>query len=285
MDIILAKDSNYSHNKYEEYHLSILVENDSYSFVIINTVWSKYVVQKYVPLTGKKLLEGGNNELATALDGETFFRKPYKSVSIISTTQLSTIIPKRYFEHERAIQYLALNYDLPKGTVSVINNLPKVGAVNVFGLNREVVNVLTQKFPDAKIFHQATPFIYNTLHLPKNNAEESEEVSVNFNSEFIDIIVNNNDKLILYNSFEVENDNDKLYFIMLIVKQLQLNTQKIKLLLYGQIKLSSELYQRLQRTIRNVHLAQPISFFEYSDSLSVFPKHQYANLYNLYKCE
>ena len=63
-----------------------------------------------------------------------------------------------------------------------------------------------------------------------------------------------NQKLILYNSFEYKTPQDFIYYILFTAEQLQLNPENFVLKLIGKIDETDELFKICYKYIRNVSL-------------------------------
>jgi hypothetical protein len=99
----------------------------------------------------------------------------------------------------------------------------------------------------------------------------------------IDIIVTENKKLILLNTFTWQTNEDILYYVMFVSEQLELNPEKFPMIVSGDIDDSSSIYQLLYRYVRNVTFPDKHLTLEMLDD--DFPFHHFALLYNLALCE
>ena len=69
-----------------------------------------------------------------------------------------------------------------------------------------------------------------------------------------EIIVIQNQKLILYNSFEYQTSEDFLYYLLFTAEQLHLNPESMKLFFLGKCTESDELYKKAYQYVRNTTL-------------------------------
>ena len=73
-----------------------------------------------------------------------------------------------------------------------------------------------------------------------------------------------------YNSFQYKNKEDLLYYILLVYKMLELDTNSYPLILSGMIEKESEIYHLLYQYIRNVYIEEcnvPIKDLSNEDEL------------------
>ena len=77
---------------------------------------------------------------------------------------------------------------------------------------------------------------------------------VHINTGHIEIIVVQNQKLLLFNSFDYNTPEDFLYYILFTAEQLNLNPENFPLELIGNINTESEYFKIAYKYIRNVSL-------------------------------
>ena len=108
---------------------------------------------------------------------------------------------------------------------------------------------------------------------------------LNIRSNKIDIVVSENKKLLLLNSFSFQTNEDILYYTLFVCEQLELNPEKIPMTVTGDIEDHSILYQLLNQYIRNISIPEEPTLGLFSFSENDLPFHHYAMLYNLATCE
>jgi Protein of unknown function (DUF3822) len=77
---------------------------------------------------------------------------------------------------------------------------------------------------------------------------------VHVSESHFEIIVLQNQKLQLYNSFDHKTPEDFIYYILFTAEQLQLNPENFKLKLLGKVVEDDALYQIAFKYIRNISL-------------------------------
>jgi hypothetical protein len=77
---------------------------------------------------------------------------------------------------------------------------------------------------------------------------------IHFRHNHFEIVVIQNQKLLLFNSFEYNTPDDFIYYLLFTAEQLHLNPESLKLFLLGDIQEESELFKKAYRYIRNVSL-------------------------------
>ena len=98
---------------------------------------------------------------------------------------------------------------------------------------------------------------------------------VNFHSGHFEIIVVQNQKLLLFNSFDYKTPEDLIYYLLFTAEQLNLNPEHFKLEFLGAITKEDAFYKIAYQYIRNVALFDVTDFqknnsFSTADNLKHF---------------
>jgi hypothetical protein len=100
--------------------------------------------------------------------------------------------------------------------------------------------------------HANSILVSKLLDLSKNNEER--KMFVHVSESHFEIVVVQNQKLHLFNSFEYKTSEDFIYYILFTAEQLQLNPEHFKLEFLGAIVETDAFYQIAYKYIRNVSL-------------------------------
>jgi hypothetical protein len=118
-------------------------------------------------------------------------------------------------------------------------------------------NFFIDQYGSFEYKHANSVLVSKLLDLSKNNEER--KMFVHVSESHFEIIVVQNQKLHLFNSFEYKTPEDFIYYILFTAEQLQLNPENFKLELLGVIVENDAFYQIAYKYIRN------ISLFDVSD--------------------
>jgi hypothetical protein len=124
--------------------------------------------------------------------------------------------------------------------------------------------------------HSSTILIEKLLQEYKNVSNEI--CFVNITENDFEIVVLKNKKLSLFNTFNFNTKEDFIYYILFTAEQLNLNPEKVTLVLLGDIDETSELYKILFKYIRNIQFYKPSNFSSFLSNL--IPSHSNFTLLN-----
>ena len=107
----------------------------------------------------------------------------------------------------------------------------------------------------------------------------SKTMWVHFAKDHFEIFVIENQKLLLYNSFNYNTPEDFLYYILFTAEQLNMNPDNFDLELIGNITINSEFYKLAYKYIRNVKLID-VEDLRWNNYFSEHDNRKYYILFN-----
>ena len=112
-----------------------------------------------------------------------------------------------------------------------------------------------------------------------------DKVLVNFDRKRMDIVIAMAGKLKFCNSFKFETDEDMLYFLLNVYKQLGFDTNMMPLVLNGEIEKESSLFNLIYKYVRNVSFAENADTIKLAPFMATVRPHNYFTLFNSFTCE
>ena len=198
----------------------------------------------YVLKTIKKYIKSFSNENIPS------------EVKLIYYNKTSTLVPSTLFDHKNSLNYLKYNTSINIDDIAANDEVLNHEINNVYIPNTEINNFIFDKFKTFDFFH------YSSLIIEKvsNELAEkfSEKVFVNINDGFIDVLFFKDKKLMFYNSYDYNSDEDILFYLLFCFSELKLNPDEIHTVFSGSIDLDSKLYELIYTYVRNVELIDPI---------------------------
>jgi hypothetical protein len=124
-------------------------------------------------------------------------------------------------------------------------------------------NYLLDQFVTFNYKHTNSILVSKLLDLSKNVDEK--QVFVHFSANKFEIIIVQNQKLLLFNSFDFATKEDFIYYLLYTTEQLNLNPEHFKVSLLGEISEESELFQIAFKYVRNVSLLDVSDLQKHND--------------------
>ncbi|MEN9909144.1 MAG: hypothetical protein RLZZ540_2293 [Bacteroidota bacterium] len=176
----------------------------------------------------------------------------YDDVLVIHNNNLSTFVPSPLFDENYLGSYLQYNtkvFETDFFAFDEISNY-EINAVYIPYVNMN--NFFIDKFGSFEYKHANSILVTKLLDASKN--VDTKKMMVHFNGTHFEIIVIQNQKLLLFNSFEYQTPEDFIYYILFTAEQLNMNPENFPLELIGNIATESPFYKIAYKYIRNVSL-------------------------------
>lgn len=193
--------------------------------------------------------------LKQAIDKLEWLSYRYKAVNIVITTQRFTIVPLDFFEDEHAESIFYHNFQSIDNEVVEYNIIQKNNAVVLYGIDKALLTMIYNLFPEAQVKVQATSLIE---HLTLQNYHKSQQQMLCLVAkDSIILAAMNHHNLLLCNSFSCSHTSDRLYYILHCWKQLGMDQQNDELLLAAHLEETDALKQELERYVSHITAITP----------------------------
>ncbi|WP_339881912.1 DUF3822 family protein [Polaribacter vadi] len=247
--------------------LSIQFSLDGFSFCVVNSlknniVYFKEYQFKETQNSPESLLE----EIKVIFKNDANLQLEYNNVTVIHENNLATLVPNQFFNEDSLANYLSLNIKTLKNDFITFDEIDIIDAKNVYIPYVNINNYLFQNFGEFEYKHHNTILLEKLL---KVNTSDKKVMYINVSKNTFDLIVLENNKLILSNSFSYISKEDFIYYVLFTAEQLQLDTMDFQLYFMGNITKLDAIYKITYKYIKNV-------FFLESNN-SIFKELKIAN--------
>ena len=263
-----------------EYHISIQIGLDGFSFCILDTRRNKYLVFQHIPLIVGKL-QFLSRKIETIFDQEEKLNASFKSVSITYSTNKATLIPKEYSGSPGFLKIASLINDSSRNEDIRTDDMPGFIYQLVYSCPKEILTLLNKKYTDFKFKHKSTPLIASAVD---QRTEKKNTLLINFEKKYIRMIALKDVHIDLYNSFYFKNESDFLYYTLNTWQSLQFDPERDEILIGGYVADDSGYIRQLKKYISNVRFLKPSADFNYGKTFDKIQKHQFVSLLNTYPC-
>ena len=247
---MLKKTSKISLKKTKDIALSIQFSLDGFSFCVIDTV-----TEEKIYFTEYKFAETLNSpedllsKIELIFKGNANLQLDYNSVTVLHQNNLYTLVPSTYFDEGSLATYLNFNIKTLNTDFIAFDEITAIDAKNVYIPYININNYLFQNFGEFEYKHHISVLIEKLLKI-ESLKEKTMYVNVYKNS--FDIIVIEDKKIIISNSFLYHSKEDFIYYILFTAEQIQLNTEEFNLYFMGEIATDSDIYKITYTYIKNI---------------------------------
>jgi len=237
-------------NKQTSQEMSIQIGLNGLSFSVLDTISNTITAVKQInfdrTLNHFELL----NKIKQLFTEEKALHINFEKVTVIYDNELFSIVPKPLFNEDALLDYLKFNSRILKTDFISFDELTIGDNVCVFVPYVSINNYLIDRFGSFTFKHISTILIESILRLEKNSA--TKKMYVNVNKTHFNLIVVEDSKLILYNTFKYQTKEDFIYYILFTAEQLRLNPEVFKLVFIGDIDKEDDIYKIAYKYIRHI---------------------------------
>jgi hypothetical protein len=238
-------------NLLNTYRLSIRLFSDGFSLSILYTADNSLVQKEDVTADGQTPLY---QLLEKALKRPHLMEYTFQSVELLVLSP-STCIPLEYFRREEVFPLYNLTFPSLKVGKNEVHYqiLPSLEVVEVFSVNLQLLQTIQAIYPDVEVVSLEG----RAIETIANDDRKKQDRNIHFYAMIAPknmlICCFKEQRLHYASTFNVENDNDRLYYIMGAWKSLQMNDQTQSMFLNNA---SAELLQQLQRFIPKITVCE-----------------------------
>ncbi|MDH8701507.1 hypothetical protein M2138_000853 [Dysgonomonadaceae bacterium PH5-43] len=198
----------------DKYILSILIDKQ-YSFSLYNKETQS--VDFYYTLKSNK-----NNAFTDFQDlmfENEFFTSTFGKVYIINYSDRYTHIPEILFDEKDKESFMNFLFS-DKLEKILSNTVNETGIVTLHSINENIYDFFHRSFVDFELTHYTVPIISYLQNIESSN---SKQMFFNKSNTRLDVYCFFHNKLQLVNSFDCNSNNEAVYYLLLIWKQLKLD--------------------------------------------------------------
>jgi hypothetical protein len=246
--------------------LSLQVTLNGFSFCVVDALNNNVIVLKEIDFNDYPKSSKVEDHYWKAFHDHPELKEKYDEVVVLHDSNLDTFVPSALFDEEFLGSYLQYNTKVFETDFFAFDALPNYEMNHVYIPFVNINNYLLDHFSTFNYKHVNTILVSKLLELSKN--VEEKQVFVHFSKNKFEIIVVQNQKLLLFNSFDFITKEDFIYYFLFTTEQLNLNPEHFKVQLLGLISEESELFEMAFKYVRNVSLLE-VSNIENNNNLTI----------------
>ena len=244
-------------NRTKQYTLSIRLSTDGFCFSVHNPqADNEYAYQPY----SIDPLKSITANLKTAVQETEMLRHIYAKVNIIVAEAPYTIVPKEYYAESHQRELYQQNFPSSTDNTIVLSNLVGEGqAVVLFGIERQLHQYITERYPKAQLYSPVSPLI--DFGVEKSYASGRHYFMVHAHKRHTHVLCFANAAPLFVNTFGGRDTSDALYFLLNCWQTLGLSQTEETLHLAGTSRQAKALTRELEKFIQHIYIIRPAEEF------------------------
>jgi hypothetical protein len=263
--------------------LSIRIAPDGFSYAIFDTLRNKYTVLESFDLQSVSNENIWIDTIGILLEEKNIIPKSFLQVFIQSDFPGALPVPEALYHPDNKELLFKYNLQKSKDQILLEDDISNLGIVLLHPLSLKIKSHISSFFSSEKIIHQQSSLL-SVLYNTSISEISGEQVFVQINKNSFECIIFNNKELLFCNSFQYKTAEDLLYFLLYTMKQHNLDPEKQKVVLMGNLTRSSAIASKAAKYIRFVHFIKKNTQDDFSVAFEAVEDHQFFNLLNLKNC-
>lgn len=228
------------HNSNLANSLSILFHKNGFSFMSYDENENPGKVTHFNVLNANRW----EDEVIKELDINLRLRRNYNHVKVGFVTSFFSLVPNAY---AKISADTLLNFSEAEFEVSqLLRSSTQYESTFVFGISQALKDKLSELYKKVEFTHSGKVFL-DSISISKNP-----ELHLNWFETQLEIVISKENSIVFYNLFDVQSDEDVLFFTLFAAEQLQLDLNQIDVKCYGQLLPVKSIYQTLKKYARFV---------------------------------
>ncbi|WP_020526283.1 DUF3822 family protein [Flexithrix dorotheae] len=279
-------DQNFDINLLSQYKLFIKLHKTGVTVFVVDSSNSRCLaLEKYqyeLALTDNALIVS----LQNVWSNHNFLNAGFwKEVVVIPSDLKFAFVPSELLSTEiKAVDYLRLN-----APVNLANTLvkqadsPDYKTTCCFSIGKSLYEWVNSYYPtiSTKVIHNNTCFLWG---LYKLNQGKQKKLFVNVEGDIVTIVSIDGKNLKYINSFEFHSESDFVYYIMLVVQELNIPAKEVELKIWGSFDEESDYIPELKKYIKHVQLGKRPTGLKFNyqfDEISEFHNFDVLSAYDI----
>lgn len=173
----------------------------------------------------------------------------YKRVCVIAVSPQYTLVPDTFFTEEKKEQFLSYHFSVPEKRV-LVDSLKEDNAKVVYGLDEEVYEFCSRSLVNPDFFQHITPQLI--FWKKQSQGALPGQMYVVLHQKMMDVACYAQGHLLFANTFDVEQPEDMLYYILYVWRQVGMDQQKDQLRLFGEASLRNRIIHTLRTYLQHI---------------------------------
>jgi hypothetical protein len=199
----------------------------------------------------------------------------YYQINVGFNYSQSTIMPFSDFQNNQAMEVLSQLFAINSSSIVVSDPIKEWQLINVHAIPASIFKWIGEKFPIANYRNH-----YSVKIKSAKAIYNKEILLIDFRPEEFSVIVFNQNKCLLAQTFSYSQPDDVLYYLMRIVVQYSLSQQEVLIQLSGLIDRQSALFNVLHLYFINIEFREG----DWVLPANEYPLHFFTSLNDLSRC-
>jgi len=240
---------------YDNIKLSIQVSLNGLSFCALSKDEKRIVFFRDILFSRKLNPAQVLQQIEKQYEQEPFLSSGNPEVIVLFSNELYSLVPTEFFEEENASEYLKYNTKILETDYVAKDDIVSAEIVNVYIPYTNINNFFFDRYGEFEYRHSVS-VLAEEFQIQNRFQKEGTRVYLNCFPGGYDLLVYQQGKLILANSFNCNSREDFIYYLLFCAEQLDLDPSSFELILLGRIRENSDYYEIAYTYVKEIKFLQ-----------------------------
>ena len=280
------KDTRFSIDDLHEYSLLLQAGEREFQLAVVDTKTNRCLLLEHYNLHNISR-DGDYLKLIEALfaDHHLLMAGFWHSVKFSIKNSQFSLIPTALFDKDQLKAYLRLTSPVSASESLLYYRHLKNNLVTVFAADQSLLNWLQKRYPNLKVqvLHHISAFAEGILH--QTDPSSQREMYVLQENDRLSVVLTHQGKLLYANLFRSTAPAELVRYLMMIIKQFELDQANTKVVLRGEISPDSGWYKEIRPFFGKLSFGGRPSYLSFSYMFDEVSEQRFFDLLSLHLCE
>lgn len=255
-----------------EYILSIQVSLGGFSFSVVSAETNKLLAFEHTPLkiSNDKFIARRFSEWAGSLE---IFQKPFKKYKVIVFDEKFTLVPEKFISKKIKREIPRLLFSKNENPEIAENYIRHKHTKLIFALPPGLNEAIKEVSEEYEIIHPVKIIIEQLPETKRNG------LILLFDSKILYIVIYSDGTLLMANSFRVNHTNDVIYYVLTVLKQLNIKPDSTESYFAGSVSPDDETIHQLSKYLGPLKGLPNKKQIEFNQNVFTVPATQNLSIY------
>lgn len=221
-----------------------------------------------------------DNNIREIITSNDFFTDKYENINFAITKKEKMIIPFDLYNSTDIQNYYSLSHNISDDDIILCNRIKNSELCLVSTINADLYNTINSLLKNPLVINYTYSLI---VHAMTHSRTYNNQIFLNINKDFIDIICIKYGNISLVNSFNYKSSDDILYHIINVIDRLKISRKKVFLTVSGNIKYFTSIEKHINEIIMGIEIAKD-NKLENAINNKDFNSSNFIHLLNIIEC-
>lgn len=176
----------------------------------------------------------------------------YQKVNVAIESSRYVAIPMELFDDEQAKLIFYHNLPEQENETILYYILHSINVVIIYSIDTSTYQLVLSKYPNAKFFVHICPFI--EFFAARSHQGNNKKMYVNLRNDALDIICLDHGRLLLANSYNCRETDDRMYYLMYVWEHINFDQELDEMQIIGNIPEKDQLINKIDKFIRHRYI-------------------------------